>query len=215
MAKIEERIVSMKFDNKQFKMAASETISKLDQLKSSLKFDKVGKNLGGVDKELKAISNSANSVDLSNMSRQLDTIQKQWSTMGTVSRSAIDAMTKGVLGLATKGFQSAWNKVVTGGMNRARNLEQANFMLGGIIDEAAGGADQIKAIMADANYAVTDTAFGLDSAAKAAAQFAANGMRAGKGMQTSLRAISGVASMTSSLTTKSLTFSPRSPARVS
>ena len=34
MAKIEERIVSMKFDNKQFKVAASETLSTLENLKS-------------------------------------------------------------------------------------------------------------------------------------------------------------------------------------
>lgn len=198
MAKIEERIVSMKFDNKQFKMAAAETMHTLEALKSKLKFDRVGKIFGGADKEIKAMSRSVETVDFSHMSRQLDQIQKQWSVMGTVSRSAIDAMTKGVLGLATKGFQSAWGTVVSGGMNRARNLEQANFMLNGILKDSANAAAETKAIMDDANYAVTDTAFGLDSAAKAAAQFAANGMRGGEEMRTTLRSISGVASMTSS-----------------
>ena len=50
MAKIEERIVSMKFDNKQFKVAASETLSTLENLKSKLKFDKVGNIFGNADK---------------------------------------------------------------------------------------------------------------------------------------------------------------------
>src|SRR5699024_2570627 len=103
-----------------------------------------------------------------------------------------------VMGLATKGFQSIVDPIVGGGMRRAQNLEQANFMLDGIVGKEIDGANKIKGIMEDANYAVDQTAFGLDSAAKAAAQFAANGMRAGTEMRSALRGISGVASMTSS-----------------
>ena len=80
MAKIEERIVSMKFDNKQFKVAASETLSTLENLKSKLKFDKVGKIFGNADKEIQSMSKSVNAVDFSNMSQQLTQIQNQWST---------------------------------------------------------------------------------------------------------------------------------------
>ena len=198
MAKIEERIVSMKFDNKQFKVAASETLSTLENLKSKLKFDKVGKIFGNADKEIQSMSKSVNAVDFSNMSQQLTQIQNQWSTMGTISRTVVSSMTKSVMGLATKGFQSIVDPIVSGGMRRAQNLEQANFMLDGIVGKEIDGANKIKGIMEDANYAVDQTAFGLDSAAKAAAQFAANGMRAGTEMRSALRGISGVASMTSS-----------------
>ena len=198
MAKIEERIVSMKFDNKQFKVAASETLSTLENLKSKLKFDKVGKIFGNADKEIQSMSKSVNAVDFSNMSQQLTQIQNQWSTMGTISRTVVSSMTKSVMGLATKGFQSIVDPIVGGGMRRAQNLEQANFMLDGIVGKEIDGANKIKGIMEDANYAVDQTAFGLDSAAKAAAQFAANGMRAGTEMRSALRGISGVASMTSS-----------------
>lgn len=198
MAKIEERIVSMKFDNQQFKLAASETMSALDKLKSKLKFDKVGKIFGGAEKEVQSMSQSVNNVDFSGMTKQLDQIQSQWSTMGTISRTVISQMTKSVMGFARQGIGKVFDPIVGGGMNRARNLEQANFMLQGIVGDTADGANEIKRIMDDANYAVDSTAFGLDSAAKAAAQFAATNMRSGDLMRASLRGISGVASMTGS-----------------
>lgn len=198
MAKIEERILSMKFDNAQFKLAASETANALDNLKNKMKIGNVKNVFRGMDKDIDSLGKSAQNVDLSTISNQLKTIEGQWSKVGTIGRTVIGELTKASMRFSSKMMSGIIDPIVNGGMRRARNLEQANFMLNGIINEAAGGAEEVKRIMEDANYGVQDTAYGLDSAAKAAAQFAASGMRSGETMRSTLRGISGVASMTSS-----------------
>ena len=81
------------------------------------------------------------------------------------------------------------NQIKSGGLARAMNLEQANFLLEGL-------HANVKKVMEDVNWAVEGTAYGLDEAAKSAAVFYAAGIKPGKQMATALRAISGVAAMT-------------------
>lgn len=198
MARIDEMVLSMDFDNSKFKKGASETLSVLESLKKNLNFDSLKNAFKGPSSDIKNLQNEVNSVDLNSISSQLETMTSQWSVWGTVGRTAIARVTNTVMDLGGKLKGALWDPIVDGGMNRARNLEQANFMLQGIVGGAEDGAQQIELIMDNANEAVTGTAFGLDSAAKAAAQFAATGMRGGEKMTSTLRGIAGVASMTSS-----------------
>lgn len=71
------------------------------------------------------------------------------------------------------------------------NIEQAKFQLKGL-------GIAWSSIEDDINYGVKDTAYGLDSAAKVAAQLSASGIQIGDNMKTALRGISGVAAMTNS-----------------
>ena len=87
-----------------------------------------------------------------------------------------------------------FGKIFQGGKNRAMNIEQARFMLQGMIDSQA----EITAIEENARESVNDTAYTFDAAAKAAAQFAATGMRGGEQMQHALNGITGAAAMTNS-----------------
>lgn len=181
---IDERVVSMKFDNKDFEKNAATSMSTLDKLKDSLNLDSLTKNLG-------KLSDASNKVDMSGMGRGIDQIQAKFSALDVVGMTVISNLTTAAMNMASKMYSAVTAPFVDGGKTRALNIEQAKFQFKGL------GMD-VEATMADASYAVDGTAYSLDAAAKVASQLGASGMRAGDQMKSSLRAISGVAAMAGS-----------------
>ncbi len=79
---IEERVVSMKFENSDFKNKTSETVSLLDKLKKALKLD-------GASKGLQNVSSSAKKIDLSNAANSADTLKGKFSALEVVGVTAL------------------------------------------------------------------------------------------------------------------------------
>lgn len=106
--------------------------------------------------------------------------------------SSVTSKLKGVVNVATKAFgivgAVATGAFMKGGIDRALNIEQAQFKLKGM------GMD-VESVMASCNTAVSGTAFGLAAAATAAANMGAAGVAAGDQMTRSLQAATGVAAM--------------------
>ena len=163
MSSIDERIVKMVFDNKEFEKNVETTTNTLENLKTQLKLD-------GIATSVEAIAD-------------------RFSTMGIVGMEVIQRLTNAAIDLGKKLSSAVFGQMMTGGKKRALNLEQAYFQLEGLKMDAA-------AVIENVNYAVDGTAYGLDEAAKVAAQFGASGMQAGDDMASALRAVSGVAAMT-------------------
>lgn len=182
--KIDHRIVQMNFDNAKFERGVKTTLNTIEKLKSSLKFD-------GAEKSMKALEKAGGSFNLKGVQSAIDLVNKRFSTMGIIGTTALQEITKAAMNAGTRIANALTNQVIMGGKTRALNIEQAKFMFEGL------GMD-IEKSMASANAAVKGTAYGLDQAAKAAGQFGASGMTAGDKMTKALRAIAGVASMTSS-----------------
>lgn len=224
MVNIDERVMSMKFDNSQFRRAAAETIGDLGRLRKSVKMDGVTSGLTklsdpvkDLDKTIKTsnikggfkgistaatqsfseIESSASGVKLDGITAGVENAKRSFISLGDIASVALGGLAAKGIDKALGGLKGLYDntlgQIKTGGMARARNLEQANFMLGGIMESEA----QVKEVMDAANASVTGTAYGLDQAAKAAAQFAASGVPIDK-LQTSLTGIVGVAAMTSS-----------------
>lgn len=184
MSNIDERIVEMKFNNHLFEKNAQTSISTLEKLKQALKFDGVDKNLANLDK-------SVNAMDFSRLSAGIDSLNKRFSTMGIVGMTVIQDLTRAAENMAQKMATGLFNQIKTGGWARATNIDQAKFQLEGL------GVAWDK-IVADIEYGVNDTAYGLDSAAKVASQLVASGIQIGDDMKGALRGVSGVAAMTNS-----------------
>ena len=83
---IDEKVVSMKFNNKQFESGVSTTMSTLDKLKSKL-------NFSGASKGLEQINTAANKVDMKGMSNAIDTVQMKLSAMQVVGVTALANIT--------------------------------------------------------------------------------------------------------------------------
>ncbi len=74
---IDERVVSMQFDNRQFERNVQTSMSTLDKLKQSLNFN-------GAAKGFEDISASANRVNFSGLSNAIETINYKFSAMGVM-----------------------------------------------------------------------------------------------------------------------------------
>lgn len=184
---VEERIVEMRFDNKQFESGVKQTMSTLDKLKEKLVFKN---DVKGLDN----IQNSINRIDLSIAMRGIDAFQQKLSALQIFGKRIVENLADDFYGAIKKvesGIRGVFQQISTGGANRALNIEQAKFQLEGL---HIAWED----IKGDIDYAVSGTAYGLDAAAKVAAQLSASQIQVGDDMKNALRGISGVAAMTNS-----------------
>lgn len=185
---VDTRVVEMRFDNASFQRGVAETLSTLEKLSDKLD---AGTTYSGLDRLKAAI----HGLSFDSIGFGLDGLLSKASSVFGGLTGMIGTFTKGLLGVS--GIASVLMagggilQAITGGSQRATNIENARFQLQGL------HADW-EAISEDINYAVLDTAYGFDAAAMAAAQFTASGVEAGVAMKTALRGISGVAAMTNS-----------------
>lgn len=221
---IDNNVVEIKFDNTQFIENVSQTIDTVNALKESLEFD---------SSSFDSLEKATRNIDLSGISSSLESLSERFSTFGIVGMTAIQRITNEVMTLSgklVKVLAKPWQQIITGGTNRAANIAQAQFQLEGLFgktdeglmklnmtmkassDEIAkmtGMSEDLIVAMNAADYAVADTAYGLDSAAKAASVLATSGvdvlrfsedLKDANGllrteMQVALRSISGTAAM--------------------
>ena len=196
MSSIDNRIVRMQFDNEDFERGVMQSMRTIDALNEKLQFKEA-------DKGISALQVHLNNVDFSGMSNAIQHIENSFTSMtGIVARHIKEDIVEEVISAAKKLEQMTLGQIKSGGMARAKNIANAKFMIEGLKFDW-------EAVRQAADYAVTDTAYGLDAAAKAASQLAASGVDFMETieevngtkltqMHKSLRAISGVAAMTNS-----------------
>lgn len=183
---IDNRVVEMEFDNRQFERGIRQTLASLDKLKKGLTLDEATKGLENVSAAGKNLNPS-----LDNIAGGVDRISSRFSALGAVGFTVIQNLTTAAMNYARKISGMVLDPLVAGGKRRAQNIEQAKFQFRGL------GVD-VEQAMDDALYAVLGTAYGLDEAARAASQLSASQVELGEDMKGALRGISGVAAMTNS-----------------
>lgn len=184
---IDQKVVEMRFDNAQFEQNVKTSMGTLDNLKKSL-------NMDGATRGLENVNQAVNSMSFDKMASGIEALQNRFSTLGIIGMRVIQNLTDAAMSFVNKGLNFVTEGIVQGGIRRAMNLENAHFQLQGLLKDET----KVTAVMKNVQDAVDGTAYGLDSAAKAASQLAASGMTAGDDMFKALRGIAGVAAMTNS-----------------
>lgn len=186
-ATIDERVVEMRFDNKQFKSGVKETMSLLERIKVAL-------NLPGATKGFEQVDKAVKNVKFDGIESGLEALTKRFSTMGIVADQVIRNITNSVTGQLMKAVNFVKEGIVSGGIRRAMNIENAHFQLQALLKDE----EKVQVIMDNAMESVSDTAYGYDEAAKAASMFAASGVKGGEEMLNALLGVAGAAAMTNS-----------------
>jgi tape measure domain-containing protein len=83
---IEQRVLEMQFDNKQFERNVSTTMSSLDKLKQSL-------NLTGAAKGLEGVGTAARGINLSGLTSAAETVGLKFNAMWTIADQALRNIT--------------------------------------------------------------------------------------------------------------------------
>lgn len=184
---IDQKVVEMRFDNAQFEQNVKTSMGTLDNLKKSL-------NMDGATRGLENVNQAVNNMSFDKMASGIEALKNRFSTLGIIGMRVIQNLTDAAMSFVNKGLNFVTDGIVQGGIRRAMNLENAHFQLQGLLKDET----KVTAVMKNVQDAVDGTAYGLDSAAKAASQLAASGMAAGDDMFKALRGIAGVAAMTNS-----------------
>ena len=100
MSEVDERIVKMTFDNKQFEEASRTTMGTLDKLKASLNFDRVKDVFSN-------ISSSAAKVDLSPIQNGAEAVADRFKIVDTAVQQVVRTLTTQAT-LAAEKFVSAF-----------------------------------------------------------------------------------------------------------
>jgi len=198
---IEERVVEIKFNNSKFEQNVQTSLNSVDKLKKSLNFDNAAKGFESASKasnelakDLYGIDAAANSVSLDAIANSVASLEKRFSTLGIVGMRVITNLVDSAMNMASRITGFVTGGIVTGGINRAMNLENANFKLEGLLKDEK----KVAAVMDNVSESVDGTAYSLDAAAVVASSFAGSGLEAGEDMLKSLKAVAGVAAMTNS-----------------
>lgn len=198
---VDERVVEMRFDNKQFESGVQTSMGTLQRLKDALNFNKSAQSLNQLT--------TAVNTNFSGMSGALQAIQDRFSTMGIIGMTALQELASMAVNVGVslvnhilRPLNQVQDLIVNGGKQRALNIEQAKYMIQGL-------GYEFEKLDDDINAAVNGTRYGYDEAAMAASQLAASGIEFSNingrilkstgeelsDMGVSLTAISGVASM--------------------
>ena len=113
---IDERVVSMEFDNKQFESNVRTSLSTLDKLKQSLKLD-------GAAKGFESISKAAKNVDMSPLSSGLDTVKSKFSALEVVAITALANITNSAVNAGKSLVKSLRLDQITAGWNKYKKKE--------------------------------------------------------------------------------------------
>ena len=179
---IDERVVYMKFDNKNFENNAQDSLRTLDKLKSSLDFKDVQSKLNNVDLSglKRSMGSMFDNVDTSKMVSAIDKLEYRMSTLGQFTGRIVQNVADDIYSVIKKALSGidqvvdyASSGIIQGGYRRASNIQTAKFQLEGL-------GISWNEIKDDIDFAVTNTAYSLDQAALVAANLTTAGLRPGK-----------------------------------
>ena len=202
----DEKVIKLTVDNQEFENKIKQSSASLENFTKLITKTAVESTIGpGVQNFFGALGNAlGNGIfyrSLGSVSSGLEEVQMKFTSLGVIGKRILENLTDSAIGFARNGINALFLGIKNGGLARASNIEKAKFQIEGL-------GIAWKEVAEDINYGVESTAYGLDAAAMAASQLAASGVKFGgtykegaqdiSEMGQALRAISGVAAMTSS-----------------
>lgn len=114
-SKVEERIVSMEFDNRQFEQGVSQSLGSLDKLESKLQFK-------GVDSAFAQIDRAAANVDMSPIVSATEAAAHGFSVLEVAGITAVSRLTNDVISKAERMAKSLSVDQITAGWNKYASM---------------------------------------------------------------------------------------------
>ena len=150
---VDERVVKMEFENKNFEKNAKKTINTINDLKKSLDFEDSAKSLDEVTK-------AAKDVDMSQLSKNVETVQARFSTMQVVAMTALSNITNSAIESSKKIISSLSFDQISAGWakynDKTSSVQTIMNATGKSIDEVNGYLDELMWYSDETSYGFTD-----------------------------------------------------------
>lgn len=183
---IDERVVEMRFDNKQFEQNIQTSLSSLDKLKKSL-------NLEGAAKGLETVNDAANkcSGNMSPLSNAVETVRVRFSALEVMAITALQNITNSALA-AGKNLVSAFttDPIKTGFEEYETQINAVQTILANTSSKRTT-LDQVNNALDELNHYADMTIYNFTEMTRNIGTFTA----AGVDLDTSVAAIKGIANL--------------------
>ena len=187
---IDQKVVEMQFDNRQFEKNVSTTMSTLDKLKQSLKFT-------GASKGLENVGNAAKKVDMSGLGNAVETVRTRFSALEVMGVTALANITNSAVN-AGKRIVSALtiDPIKTGFQEYETQLNAVQTILANTQSKGSTLED-VNAALDELNTYADQTIYNFTEMTKNIGTFTAAGVDLDKSV-TSIKGIANLAAVSGS-----------------
>ena len=181
---IDERVVSMQFDNRHFEQNVKTTMSTLDKLKKSL-------NLPGAAKGFENISASAKKCDLSPLSRGAEDAQRRFSALEVMAVTALANITNSAVNAGKRIVKAlTLDPVMTGFSEYETKINAVQTIMSNTASKGTTMAD-VTRVLNELNLYADKTIYNFAEMTRNIGTFTA----AGVGLEEAAAAIQGIANL--------------------
>lgn len=180
---IDEKVVEMRFDNKQFESNVATSMSTLDKLKKSLKFD-------GASKGLENINSAAKRVDMSALGSAVESVKAKFSALDVMAITALSNITNSAVNTGKQLIKSLSVDQLTTGWSK---YGQKTAAVQTLVNSTGKTVDEINTYLEKLMWYSDETSYGFTDMTSALATMTSSG---GK-IEKLIPMIEGVANATS------------------
>lgn len=181
---VDERVVEMRFDNKQFEQNIQTSLSSLDKLKKSL-------NLEGAAKGLETVNDAAQKCNMSPLTNAVETVRVRFSALEVMAITALQNITNSALA-AGKNLVSAFtvDPIKSGFEEYETQINAVQTILANTSSKGTT-LDQVNNALDELNHYADMTIYNFTEMTRNIGTFTA----AGVDLDTSVAAIKGIANL--------------------
>ena len=181
---VDERVVEMQFDNKQFESGIKTSLKSLDNLKKGLNFDSASKSLSNIEKQVKGFS-------LAGIEKGVDLISSRFTNLGIVGVTALQNITNAAINAGTQMVKALTIDPVLTGFNEYETKMGAITTI--LTNTASKGTtlEDVNRVLNELNTYADKTIYNFAEMTRNIGTFTA----AGVDLETSAKAIQGIANL--------------------
>ena len=169
---VDERIVEMRFDNKDFEKGVAQTIKSLDSLKENLKFDDAAKG------SLTSLEKAVNQVNFEGLNNAIDKVGDRFTALGTIASRILeniadDAYRSGkslLKNLTVDQISNGWSKYET-------KLGSVQTIMAALADSSEGTMENVTTQLEKLNWFTDETSYNFIAMVDTIGKFTSNGIR--------------------------------------
>ena len=180
---IDQRVVEMRFDNKQFEENVKTSMSTLDKLKQSL-------NLTGASKGLENVSAAAKKCDMSGLSSAVQTVHAKFSALEVMGVTALANITNSAINAGKQLVSSFIDPIKFGFQEYETQINAVQTILANTSSKGTT-LEQVNAALDELNKYADKTIYNFTEMTRNIGTFTA----AGVDLDTSVQAIKGIANL--------------------
>ena len=184
MASIDERIVQMQFDNKQFENGVNTTLSSLEKLKKGL-------NLKDSSKSFDEINKKAKETDLSGIQKAVEAVKERFSSLGIVGITILQNITNAAWNAGTALAKSITIQPIIDGLHEYETQINAVQTILANTQKEHTNIDQVNKSLDVLNAYADKTIYNFTEMTRNIGTFTA----AGVDLQTSVDSIQGISNL--------------------